>query len=495
MSFCSECGRQLPDTAIFCPNCGHRCASTPYDSFYEEPQDNSDLNIGCSASADTSTNFAQHSPQYGLNSSIYKQTLEPPQKSDGSKAVVIVVSTFFALIIIAAVLFISFSRGESPYIGYWVSHEVSYGGEWYSSEMYGKQIAGMFAVQIEEDGVISLSSDFIDNISTGTWEENKSGIVASFKDKDAYFVYDKSDKTLSLDYGDGVYIVFYRTEGSISDADISDNPAVSTNTISGSGTVGSSYISVIGAEEFYDVDNNAALRVYYEFTNNSEHEASANSSIECTAKQDGSSLSATYAWDDTDVFGNDKLYIRPGVTIQCCCEFKYDPKGGSIDFAVAPASDDKSGGSVTATYLPGELPGAPAPYVAETIDDPQWTYALPSEASIDDYYITVLQAELTTDYYSSPAIRIYYEFTNNSQSDCSLNDALFTIAYQDGIELKYTSELVGLLSDENYFTPISPGQTVSVSCVFILRNNSSPVEAEVESYSSYNAVGQTYKIQ
>lgn len=494
MSFCSECGSHLPDTAIFCPNCGHRCASTAFDPVSEAAQDNSEPNVGCSAYTDTSNSFSQYSPQYGLNSGIYKQTKEPTLKSDGSKAVVIVVSTFLALIIIAAVLFIGFNRGNSPYIGYWVSREVTYGGEWSSTEMYGKKIDGMFAVQIEEDGNISLASDYIDSISTGTWEENKSGLVARFNDKDASFIYDKSDKTLSLDYGDGVYIIFYLTEGNISDDRVSDNP-VSTNTISGSGTVGNSYISVIGAEEFYDVDSNAALRVYYEFINNSEHEASADAAIKCSAKQDGRNLSATYAWDDTDVFGNNKLYIRPGVTIQCCCEFKYDPSGGSIDFTVVPASDDNSGGSVTATYMPGELPGAPASFVAQTYNDPQWTYALPSEASIDDYYISVLQAELTTDYYSTPAIRVYYEFTNNSQSDCSLNDALFTIAYQDGIELKYTSELVGLLSDENYFTSIAPGQTVSVSCVFILRNNSSPVEAEVESYSSYNAVGQTYKIQ
>lgn len=495
MSFCTECGRLLPDTAIFCPNCGHRCASDSADFAENAQQDKSDNNDECSGYADEADNQKQYSSPYGLNGSVYKQTPEIPQKSGGNKAVVIVVCTVLVLIIIAAALIISIGYGDSPYIGYWVSRQVTYGGDWYSSEMYGQQVDGMFSVQIEDGGNICLSSDFSDSVSSGTWEKNQSGITAQFNGEDVYFIYDKSDKTLSLEYGDGVYIVFERSEDEISGANPSETPTTGTNTVAGSGTVGIYSISVIGAEEFSDVDGNAAVRIYYEFTNNGEHETCANSAIACSAKQDGKDLAATYTWDDTTVYGNDKLYIRPSVTIQCCCEFKYDPGGGGVDFTVTSASGDESDGSVTATYLPGQLPGAPAPFVAEAYNDPQWTLSLPSEASIDDFYISVMQAELTSDYYDTPAIRVYYEFTNNSDYDCSLNDALYTSAYQDGIELEYTSELVGLLSDENYFTAISPGQTVSVSCVFILRNTTSPVEAEVESYSSYDAVGQTYDIQ
>ncbi|NCC67968.1 MAG: DUF5067 domain-containing protein [Clostridia bacterium] len=495
MSFCTECGRSLPDTAIFCPNCGHRCA-TPTADFAEDPkQDQNAYCAECSGYGDTAGDQTQYFSQSGPNCSNYKQTPEIPQKNDRNKAVVIVVCTVLVLIIIAAALIISIGSSYSNYTGYWVSRQVTYGGDWYSSEMYGQQVDGMFSVQIEENGNISLSSDFSDSASSGTWEKNQSGLIAQFNGEDVYFIYDKSEKTLALEYGDGVYIIFERTEDENSAANPSDTPATGTNTVAGSGTVDSYYISVIGAEEFSDVDGNAAVRIYYEFTNNGGHETCAGSSISYSAVQDGKNLSGTYTWDDTEVYGNDKLYIRPGVTIQCCCEFKYDPAGGGVDFTVTSASGDESGGSVTATYLPGEFPGAPAPFVAETYDDPQWTLSLPSEAGIDDFYISVMQAELTTDYYDTPAIRVYYEFTNNSDYDCSLNDALYTSAYQDGIELEYTSELVGLLSDENYFTAISPGQTVSVSCVFILRNTTSPVEAEVESYSSYDAAGQTYDIQ
>ncbi|MDR0951353.1 MAG: DUF5067 domain-containing protein [Oscillospiraceae bacterium] len=269
--------------------------------------------------------------------------------------------------------------------------------------------------------------------------------------------------------------------------------------VSGSGYLDdeTSYVSFIGAESFIDMDGDDAIRVYYDFTNFFESPRSAWSVLVWYANQDGKELDFAYDWDPIDAYYNDELNIRPGLSIQCCLQFKYDPHGGPVDVTIFGYNAGESAGSVVCSYVPGELPGAPAPYVFPSDPNPQWTTSLPSEGSLDDgvSYVSVDDAERITDVDGAPAVRVYYHFTNNSTSSISLYDAVYLYTYQDGIELFITTGAPEIESDRALYQEVAPGETVSVSCVFLLRNSDSSIEAEIEASTTYDAVGQTYEIR
>lgn len=522
MPFCTDCGKKLPDNAVFCPNCGHRSApvpKTPDDSDKDGCGTQQQYNINQQApdtedpreqhTAEDSSSYERNSssqgcsaPAYGLDPNIYKSSSQTQSaEKSGSKTAVIVICTVLALLIIAAVLTVSLIGSDSEYIGYWESVEVIPGNGFYLPDIYGEGSQSLIALQVEKDHSVYLVSAFEDDVMSGTWEASGKGFEAEINDDELDFIYSKKDNTLTLIGDEGFQIVFERSDGSIYGAgtrkDLSTNSGDKADRISGSGSVGddSYYISVTGAEHFSDIDGSAAMRVYFEFTNNSGHNASVRSALECYARQDGKKLTETYTWDDVEIYGNTDRYIRPGVKIQCCYEFKCNSKGGSVDFILFDYNLGTNGGTVTATYTPGELPGRPAIFSIKTVSEPMWTASLPGEGYLDeDYYVSVTDAELVYDYYGNAAIRVYYEFTNNSSDEIALADALSSFAYQDGVSLDSTYTMVNSETDDNYYEETGPGETVRASCVFMLRNDSSPVEAEIGSAYSYSAVGQTYKI-
>ena len=131
--------------------------------------------------------------------------------------------------------------------------------------------------------------------------------------------------------------------------------------------------------------------------------------------------------------------------------------------------------------------------MAVPVYEPDWITYLESQGSLEDYYVSIYDAELITDSYGDEAIRVYYAFSNHSAMYMSLDMALFSLAYQDGIELlpAYTEVTE---SDEAFYREIAPGDSATVSRVFLLRNPRSPVEAEVQSYYKYSALGDVYYI-
>lgn len=524
MSYCTDCGKKLPENAVFCPNCGHRIAKAqekPFDDdnkVYEKTQaaGAQESNEQCAGKDNNSSEYDNrphgngYNANYSINPDIYMGSSTKNSKKRGSKTAVIVTCTVLALLIIAAALILSITGANSKYIGYWKSNDIDFVDGFHLPDMYGGNSHSLIALQIEKDHNIYLVSAFGNKIMTGNWEKTRNGIEAEINDDDLDFVYNKKDDTLILIINEELRIVFERAEGSIYDNEKYHEPSSiandsnsgseegsATNSISGSGSVGddSYHISVIGAEQFSDIDESSAMRIYFEFTNNSSHNASARSVLEYYAEQDGEELDETYTWNDVDVYGNADLNIRPGVKIQCCYEFKYNPKGGSVDFTLLDYNLGAEGGTVTATYTPDELPGPPVTYVSKRIGDPKWSVSLPSKGNLDEaYYVAVMDAELVYDYHDDPAIRVYYEFKNNSNHEISLNDALYSCTYQDGISLEWTYTTVCSKTDENYYNKVAPGEMIHASCVFLLRNDCSPVEAEIESLNSHDAVGQTYKI-
>lgn len=120
-------------------------------------------------------------------------------------------------------------------------------------------------------------------------------------------------------------------------------------------------------------------------------------------------------------------------------------------------------------------PPAPAEDTPEVVDS--------SSAEFDQVAVEIKDAHLTTDYEGNPAIVITYSWTNNSDD---ANMAMVTTvgnAYQDGIGL----ESAMIMDDPNYdgsaySTQIQPGATLDVQVAYVLRNETSPVEFELEQF-------------
>jgi hypothetical protein len=260
---------------------------------------------------------------------------------------------------------------------------------------------------------------------------------------------------------------------------------------------GDYYVSIRGAEEFTDINNEPAIRIYYECTTNYEFHRSAYESLDWDVVQDGRSLvsEASFSLDDVDVYFYDRLILRSGLTLRCCLQYGYDPGGGDVYISLFGYESGRQGGTVGGIFSPGSLPGPPPLFTLEQFKEPRWTVKLPSEGVLgEDFFVSVTEAQLLADAYGRPAIRVYYEFTNNLDQPRSMSEALEAYTYQDGVSLFWTYAPTDTQTDINFSQRIAPGETITASAVFELRNGSSAVEAEIESRTSYEAVGNTFLI-
>jgi len=521
MAFCTECGKELSDNAAFCPNCGHKRFTPNAPEPPEAPKQ--ETYAGPRQSPED-----QSAPVYGVNG-VYSTT--PPDSSLGykpygqvekqgsSKAAVIVISIVVVLLALAVVLFINISKDRS-FEGYWESDEVDTGAG-FKDEFSGRDVEGMFGLQLNDDGTFQLLSAFSSKIMSGTWEEAGGGVRLSsngdilklsykggklFMEQNGYtFSLERSDRSIDdPSLSAGIYVGDDEPETDKDESAQPSEPPASpitpsnTPSVSGGGAVnnGEFYISVVGAEEFEDLDNQPAIRIYYEYTNNFDFSESPFNTLNWEATQDGKELDYAYCLEDVEAYENENVNVRPGYTLQCCKQYKYDPDGGTVDITFYGYSSGKSGGTVRASYVPGQLPGAPAPLKYEPITDPQWTKELDSEAYLDEglCYVEVTDAELIEDAYGFDAIRVYYSFTNYYDKAISFYEATYPVAYQDGIGLVQSYAEISSDTDDRATETVMPGKKAQVSCVFRLRNDSSAVEAEVEGVEYYYAVGQTYQI-
>lgn len=520
MSFCTECGFRLPDGAAFCPNCGNKLGTSAGQTAPEEAArtDNNVVTDREQASAETAydpapVQEAQHPDKrpgtdtyYGYPSSSGADAAAQARKNS-SKAAIIVIASVAVLLITAAVLLMKVVGGNR-YAGYWETDEIDI-GYGYEDEIFGYDVEGMFGLQLNRDNTFVMISAFDYGSFTGEWRKTDRGLILVSDDNSLELGYERG--CLIMEDGEFKYR-FERSKRSIDNPSLkpgayagggtpapTETPVGGNTVVAGSGDVdnGEYYISIIGAENFSDIDGKSAIRIYYEFTNNSAHSMSAYSALGFTAYQDGSELEYAYSWDDADVYPNDGLNVRPGMTIQCCEQFEYNPKGGNVEAAITGWDSGESGGTVKATYVPEDLPGAPASYVFPVVKDPEWTLRLDDEGDLNDgkCHVAVKEAELIQDFYGKPAIRIYYEFTNNYGYETSMYESCYPYAYQDGISLQTTYDEMDSETDENYVRSIDSGETVTASIVFSLRNETSSVEAEVEEFATYFAIGQTYKIR
>lgn len=517
MPFCTECGYRLPDKAVFCPNCGKTLLASALKPADEEVirEENNNQPENLDEPSPTSRYYAPSDrPEhyYGYPSSASANFSTKKEASSGSsKAAVIAILSIVAVLMIITVLYIKYATANKSFVGYWESYQVDVGSG-YGNELSGNAVQGMLGLQLYEDSTFELLSAFESEIITGKWLETSNGISITAMGKT--FFLDYFGGKLICDF-EGYTFMLERSKRSIDEPllrpgeygnyGLEYTPPSQQNgglrTVAGSGTVDNDDFKVVitGAEDFADVDNKSAIRIYYEFTNNSDYTQSAWDALDWEIIQNGQSLKQAYSWDydDEEVYMNDLSQIRPGITIQCCIQYSYNPKGGNIDLTFFGWSTGRRGGVVSCTYVPDSLPGAPSLMEIAAVPDPKWTTSLDSEGSLskNSCYASVVKAQLLEDYYGEPAVRIYYEITNNSGHERTFSELVYSYTYQDGVSLTNTYAKIDSETDEAFYATIAPGATVTVSRVFVMRNQTSNVEAEVNDYYTYDAIGETFKIK
>jgi hypothetical protein len=112
---------------------------------------------------------------------------------------------------------------------------------------------------------------------------------------------------------------------------------------------------------------------------------------------------------------------------------------------------------------------------AEPADSPAPAASLSSSGTIDEYKVKILNCEVIKNYEKKPAVRIYFEFTNNSSKTDKFMMCITTICFQNGVQLDTSSADKDAPEDNNAYKDIKPGTTIKCADVFLIQDNS-PIE-------------------
>lgn len=118
----------------------------------------------------------------------------------------------------------------------------------------------------------------------------------------------------------------------------------------------------------------------------------------------------------------------------------------------------------------------------------------PAAGTIGNYVCVVKSAKVCKNWEGKDAVKITYEFTNNSSDSESFDMALIDEPYQNGIGLESTF----IDSDDDDWgidVNIKPGTTKEVSKVYLLRDKKTPVEIEIGEFLSFNDDKITYTVE
>lgn len=157
---------------------------------------------------------------------------------------------------------------------------------------------------------------------------------------------------------------------------------------------------------------------------------------------------------------------------------------GIIILLIIFSSLGKNGGSSDKTGA-DNTPKTSAPIAADNKNK--------QEGQIGDYVCTVKSATICNDWSGKKAVLITYEFTNNSKEAKSFDIALSDEAYQNGIGLE-TSFIDGNADEIGLDVKIKPGTSKDVSKVYILRDETTPIDIEITEFISLSDDKLTYTV-
>lgn len=244
-----------------------------------------------------------------------------------------------------------------------------------------------------------------------------------------------------------------------------------------SAKLGDYRVAVVGVEKISDTRGQPAMRVYYDFTNESDEPVSA-SEIDVSARQLGLRLGDAYTFyeDDAAEYGNNWLAVYPGVTIRCVEEFHYIPWVGSV---VITLEDWWTGESMKVSVNAAALPGAPAEsFSIAPIAQPDYTDGWADEGACMDGYFRLLDYEVVpAERYSDfdRVLRVRFAYTNRASFPDSAAGNVYITAYQDGVQLQTAYAALAIDEEDRYYEDIGSDETAECAVSFGLRTDS-PVE-------------------
>ena len=252
-----------------------------------------------------------------------------------------------------------------------------------------------------------------------------------------------------------------------------------------SGDLGPYHIDILGAEPVRTYEDKPAIRVYYEFTNNSEEITDAWMETVIKGYQDGKELDSDFSTGQIPEYSNEYLKIQPGITIRCVEEFTLNDETTLVHVIFNSLWET---GEVSMWFDPQNLQGRPAEdWTFELIPEPEWDDSLPLSGTD----ITLDMYDFVEDDDGNPMLRIYYIYTNNSQDT---PDSFFfscdVLVMQDGIELDSITFHFNdqVPEDENTMTDVEPGETIHVAECYQVRTDS-PITIQVTESNSDDVIG------
>ena len=265
------------------------------------------------------------------------------------------------------------------------------------------------------------------------------------------------------------------TEGALLMGDIPLDPV--------SGDLDDYHFTILGAESFTTYEGEPGIRFYYDFTNNSDAPTCAWIETDISAYQDGEELEYGWVLDDVPENGNDLLDVMPGITIRCVEEYNLRSDTPLVEFHIQQLWGDDE---IVMQFDLNNLQGRPADdWEIELIPEPEWDASIPQNGTD----ITLLDYSFVEDYAGEPMLRIYYNYTNNSQDTA---DSFFfvcsVLVMQDGIELTSDFNYDDVPEEENTMTDVEPGESIDVANCFKLRTES-PVTVIVTEYITGDRMG------
>ena len=251
---------------------------------------------------------------------------------------------------------------------------------------------------------------------------------------------------------------------------------------------GKGRIKIVGTELDTDEDDEAFLRIFYDYTNTSDSAAGQDGdALNFTLTQNGEELEDLVFWypDDEGCIADDlytDLCVQPGVTVRRTALYYCDPEGGVIDVSCylmvgSWFYNPEDVQAFTFQVDPTDLMGAPKPFEIKTIAETGYTKGLsnsgtttaatPYTVSLDGYELTTCDDQ--------PALRVKLTYTNLADDAWPPCVPLAIEAYQDGISLEwgdtwYVEDLTE--EDEAFEEDLEPQETVKCSAIFILRGTS-----------------------
>jgi hypothetical protein len=550
MPFCSNCGKQLAEDARFCGFCG-----TPVEIIPEpepepvpepmpepapepvvEPVSEPDTEpvVDPEPEADTfepaipdftpeETDIPytpEPTEQYTYNNNYDYSGYQPaqaaspePEKKSVSKGAIAGIAVG-AIVIIAAVaylLFAIFSGGKasSKYVGYWECStlEIEDSGE--VESYYGIDVSSIYTMTLNKDGTFEFYS--YGTTIDGTWTSSKSVITLDAGDNDTIdLAYDDGIITMDLSDEDGAFIIKFERvsedtasnnttvdEDEDADADdgeesIAEDKSITASsdedeTLGESGALGDYYVEILGGQPTKDYLDNSCYRVYYRFTNNSDEPISALMSIDIDAYQSGVELDYTYADDYIEVDDYYFLDVMPGTSIVCTEIFELeDDSDITVEFTSYPYD-----GTVSRVFSCDEDDGD-IDYTIKTADVSDWVNGLSDGAEWETFSCYIDSASFASSYDGeNDLIRVYFEYTNNTNDEDTFYSVAYVYAFQDNVELFTGYPKSEEDSDSQIYYDVDAGDSAIVSECFELRSDS-PVVVVVYDYDSEEYIACTF---